>query len=839
MIPERDVMFYETLWRYKGRNLPYPTPWWVRQYFRQASSEFDSGLFSTKEAAFASNAHYRYWNIVGVKDHVQESIIGQAGEIEPVYEHYSVRFFLFDPATRQLHFPGETEPGAPFSGLDQDRELGFLPVIRTFYSSPAGVDVEERVFCTVAGQDHKDLLISRFKVKPRPGAAFPLDVQFCLLVSSGGPTGLQRRDKAGRFMFDHRVTLIRYLTAKNRLEINGAPGPMFDKPPQSWGMYGNPGSNDFEYYIDNGPFLELHQYGTLNGAEDAVDYAAGLACGVLRWPCLFNSPAGEWTLDVRLPVDDIRGEDDLAEIAAADPDALEAANKAFWVKKLTTQGPEFQLPPTMTGLHNTFRVCRANLLILSDHGQIHPGPTIYDEFWIRDSAVEGIACALSGDVNLALQQFGTHYAAKFNLNRDWLGPVCTYGHFGGDHERNDREWDSNGQALWAFGMLDRILGPGGQFGKAKFIPYVLEGARWIRDNRTPHGLLYPGWSAEHLGRKDRPHYWDDFWALAGLWEAEKLANRLGAQPEADEIAATRRDLSTATADSIRWVLGEQKNRGHWETFIPTGPADVGRRDSTMVGALAYFHPCRLYMGNKLGDDVDLAARMTVETIWAHFMKEGGFRHDSAWNCFGPYLTLQLAHVFLLLGDLQRMRECLEWTVEEAGYCKMSAYAGCPEKCPVVLGCWNEQHCYPVATDFQEIPFNKWYMGDIPHGWACAEFQLLLRDMMFFEADIDGAPHVYLAPGIAPEWLGDQQAAKIENAPTLFGRTFGFQIVHEQNARRLIIDITQPLPGYISYYVPCRFGRITSATADGAPAQIIDAQTAVLPPQTNQAIVDYA
>lgn len=39
---------------------------------------------------------------------------------------------------------------------------------------------------------------------------------------------------------------------------------------------------------------------------------------------------------------------------------------------------------------------------------------------------------------------------------------------------------------------------------------------------------------------------------------------------------------------------------------------------------------------------------------------------------------------------------------------------------VVLGAWNEQHCYPIAKDFAEIPGSCWYMGDIPHGWACAE-----------------------------------------------------------------------------------------------------------------------
>jgi hypothetical protein len=96
-----------------------------------------------------------------------------------------------------------------------------------------------------------------------------------------------------------------------------------------------------------------------------------------------------------------------------------------------------------------------------------------------------------------------------------VGPVSEHGFFGGDHESNDREWDSNGQALWAFGRFDRINGPAGAFAAKIYAPYVIDGARWIRDNRTQYGLLPSAWSAEHIGDKDKPHYWDDLWAALG------------------------------------------------------------------------------------------------------------------------------------------------------------------------------------------------------------------------------------------------------------------------------------------------------------------------------------
>ncbi|MGB8697850.1 MAG: hypothetical protein WCD18_00390, partial [Thermosynechococcaceae cyanobacterium] len=75
-------MFYELQWRAKARG-NYPLPWWVQQYFRHWPDSYDGGLFDSKEASFASNANYRYWNMIGVKDRHEESLIGQSGEITP------------------------------------------------------------------------------------------------------------------------------------------------------------------------------------------------------------------------------------------------------------------------------------------------------------------------------------------------------------------------------------------------------------------------------------------------------------------------------------------------------------------------------------------------------------------------------------------------------------------------------------------------------------------------------------------------------------------------------------------------------------------------------------
>ncbi len=827
MLLTPEQTFYEVMWRVK--NTPFPLPWWVQQYFRNWNSDYNKELFSNKEEAFAANALYRYWSMVGVKDHHQESLIGQAGEIEPVYDRYSVSFFLFNTRTRELHFP-QTSGG---EHLKQRFEEGYLPVIITDFTPVNGISVSQKIIATTAGIDQNSVVLSRIKVEQteQNNDSFML----CISVSAYGPTCFQRRYKSGRVQPYKGVSFMKYDHANAWLSrVNTSWGPIFSKQPDHFGLYGNPGETNPDHYVLHNPYHYLAQNGTLNRLLSASDEIAGLCSSVFAWELPPDNTVFE--LDIKLPVDDYRGYTDFMELKSEDPNRLEDKNLAYWKNKLDACGLQAILPGTVTPLWDVYRICRANLLILSDHGQIHPGPTIYDSFWVRDSSVEGIACALSGDEQLSIRQIGHHYTDIFIVNKeDRIGPAKAYGFFGGEHEKNDHEWDSNGQALWAIGRLDRILGSRESFGESLFSPFVMEGCRWIRDNRSVYGLLFSGWSAEHLGDKDKPHFWDDFWAIAGLWEAFKLAERYN-RSEAAEIRAIFQDVAHATAQSINWVLQEQRHKGFWETFIPTGPADVGRLDSTMIGAVAYFHPCRIYDGVKMGMEVDLAARMTLHTIWEHFMN-GGFKHDSAWSCFGPYLTLQLAHAFLLIGDIYKMNQCLEWSIQ-ASFSPVSGSSGRPgDILFAAMGAWNEQHCYPIASNYKDIPFTYWYMGDIPHGWACAEFMLLLRDMLFFESSEDSNPHIYIAPGLLPEWVDHEELIAVRDAPTIFGEKFSYQLTNNRQNKTIEIQINQSPKG-IPYIFPCRFGQsVRAVTVDGNTI-VFQGKDISLPAGSKHVIVEY-
>jgi hypothetical protein len=167
-----------------------------------------------------------------------------------------------------------------------------------------------------------------------------------------------------------------------------------------------------------------------------------------------------------------------------------------------------------------------------------------------------------------------------------------------------------------------------------------------------------------------------------------------------------------------------------------------------------------------------------------------------------------------------MDALLAWTIGNAGYAKIRAYAGAASQWAVVQGAWNEQHAYSVAKDFGTNFPEWWYMGDIPHGWAAAELILLVRDMLFFEADEDRDPHVYIAPGIPPHWLVGDQTISVRQAPSAFGTTFGYDLVHDAAARRVTVTIREPLPGHVHFVYPFRLGASARAlSVDGQALQL--------------------
>ena len=218
-----EQMLYEVLWRCEGEGKPFPFPWWAQQYFRHWL-EAPAGNYAgyDKYSGFVQNVLYRYWNLVGVKDHHQECLVGQAGEVMPVVDPYTFVFFLFDPANRQLHFPQTLEASSVASPLEQSLDQGYLPVVQTDYRSPGGIEIHQKVLATTVGVRQRGLGLVRFKVQS--SGPNPADGWLCLTVLPFGPNGLQSR---------RLITNLQYLPTEQRVKVGTFWGPAFDQAPAS------------------------------------------------------------------------------------------------------------------------------------------------------------------------------------------------------------------------------------------------------------------------------------------------------------------------------------------------------------------------------------------------------------------------------------------------------------------------------------------------------------------------------------------------------------------------------------------------------------------------------
>ena len=131
------------------------------------------------------------------------------------------------------------------------------------------------------------------------------------------------------------------------------------------------------------------------------------------------------------------------------------------------------------------------------------------------------------------------------------------------------------------------------------------------------------------------------------------------------------------------------------------------------------------------------------------------------------------------------------------------------------------------------------MGDIPHGWACAELMLLVRDILFFEAAEDtDDPHLWIAPGVMPHWFSTATTVGVRDAPTIFGGPFGYTLAHDEAARTLELRILEAPPRAVRYALMCRFGTVGNALSD-AGAVTIDDRTVWFPHGTTRATIRYA
>ena len=200
--------------------------------------------------------------------------------------------------------------------------------------------------------------------------------------------------------------------------------------------------------------------------------------------------------------------------------------------------------------------------------------------------------------------------------------------------------------------------------------------------------------------------------------------------EAFDLAGLRGAITLAqatgnTADAEQWTdLARElfEDDGKFGAHLPRG-----------YGSYSVLWPCRLYPLEQ-GRGYDQ-------------FKATGAQRPTSWR----YFPLALAHQGLLAGNRAAGSETLQIHLQHP---QMQGWYAFDEGGDSGTGGWNN-----VLTTWRQGKASD----AMPHGWAMAEFQLLLRDSLAFE---DTNTLVLLA-GVPTDWF--TKRIRVENFPTHFGK----------------------------------------------------------------------
>jgi hypothetical protein len=405
--------------------------------------------------------------------------------------------------------------------------------------------------------------------------------------------------------------------------------------------------------------------------------------------------------------------------------------------------------------------CAVHTLILLSAYDMFPGPYVYRRFWFRD------ACLMLN----ALMSIGHLERAKTIIDK-FPERQKKNGYF----LSQEGEWDSNGHVLW---IMDRFQSLAGYDIPSRWLNSLIKGADWIIGKRMTDtgserldGLLPAGFSAEHLGPNDY-YYWDDFWSVAGLKAAGRLTERAAMHGKNRTFMAEAEDFLETIFRSIK-AIPENVTDG----AIPAAP--FRRMDAGAIGSMVADWPLKITGPN------DLRISKTLDYLLENCFHRGGFFQNMIHSGINIYLTLALAQTLLRNKD-DRYQELLEASAEFAS----------------PTGQWPEA-IHPFS--------GGGCMGDGQHGWAAAEWVLMIRNL--FVREEEGV--LIIGSGILPRWIELGEPISFGPTPTPFGpvsvflKRDGDQWILNLEAywRNQVPQVLIMVQGFESMELPTRGGSLT-------------------------------
>lgn len=491
--------------------------------------------------------------------------------------------------------------------------------------------------------------------------------------------------------------------------------------------------------------------------EMGVHDAVGLATGATIFR--FNLPPGESVRRfVVMPIEPLNPR--FYRFGSHTSEKLEKHKERSlneWKTKVA-EGTTIELPDER--FQHSFDANKAFILLLNDGHQITAGPLTYHRHWFRDAAYLVDALGKIG-YPAEVARMLPYYPLKQWKN----GYFCS----------QKGEWDSNGEAIWTIVEHFRLTGDKKLL--RELYSSIKRGVIWIETKRhdisfskhKPKGLLPAGFSAEHLGPNDH-YYWDNFWSLRAVVDATEAATALGEYEDVRLFESIYRGYMKDLMEAINRDLEHSP-----EQVLPAAPHR--RPDSGMIGNVAAAYPLELFPLNSTP-----WLQKTVQFIRDHLFHEEGFYQQMIHSGVNSYLTMQMAQCMMFMGDV--------------GAYKLMEY---------MLKLATPTWCWPEAIHPRTF---GGCMGDGHHGWAAAEWLLLLRNLVIHE-DGDTLEITRLIPA---EWCRPNQRVAIRNAPTYFGKV-SVEVAFTAKSETLKLDAEwRTPPRQIRWYLPASGRRVVEPAA---------------------------
>jgi hypothetical protein len=487
---------------------------------------------------------------------------------------------------------------------------------------------------------------------------------------------------------------------------------------------------------------------------------------------------------IRLPYD--LSEDGQTKDAAISAPAARTAAQNRW-GALLDAGAEFSTG--VKRLDDLYKTSLINIFLLrtrypgeANGGQdlyvVKPGATIYDGFWYRDGAY--IVAAL----DLAAHPQEAEKSLRLFWQTNLKGIFGAYGQQScGVWQAPFTEWDGQGQALWA--LTNHFQVTGDHAWLRTVYESIRKGALWIKNVTgqtqilTDHGEkprffgLLPVGEGEAIGGGYQ--YYHDYWAVFGLRQAILAAEALGEDADAAWMKQAYDEFCANLLASVKEAYSQVgKNE-----VIPATPFDS---QMDIWGSIAALYPSRFL------DAHDPMLTSTLDRMARHCQEdEYTFTASSKTKKIWTYITADWAMCYLLRNDLPMF------------YRLFNGYVA---------------HASPTNAWTEEIFLDSHLGdGDMPHGWAAAQYVHLHRNALLYE---DGNK-LELCWGVQPGWLRDGGKISVAQAPTRFGRV-KFQIERLGSALNLDYHLApqpnQQTPAEVRLHVPAVEGGVTSIRVNG-------------------------